>query len=238
MKAYNQIQMKTYEQLLPKFSNEQALEYVDKFVYPNNSIFRGQMKKIDEITRQKMMSVISDKSSSKHSNGGGALQNRLSAKPDEAMGSHSAEGDGPRKSASEENAPNIVRHGYGVQYWNDGAHYEGQWNFNKAEGLGTFWHAEGDVYNGEFKNDMANGFGEYTHINGSKYKGEFRDDVQEGHGEEEWIDGAKYVGAYLNGMKHGYGVYKWANSSFYKGNWENNKISGYGDYTWNDGRTY
>jgi hypothetical protein len=30
------------------------------------------------------------------------------------MGSHSAEGDGPRKSASEENAPNIVRHGYGV----------------------------------------------------------------------------------------------------------------------------
>jgi len=41
MKAYNQIQMKTYEQLLPKFSNEQALEYVDKFVYPNNSIFRG-----------------------------------------------------------------------------------------------------------------------------------------------------------------------------------------------------
>ena len=63
------------------------------------------MKKIDEITRQKMMSVISDKSSSKHSNGGGALQNRLSAKPDEAMGSHSAEGDGPRKSASEETPP-------------------------------------------------------------------------------------------------------------------------------------
>ena len=114
MKAYNQIQMKTYEQLLPKFSNEQALEYVDKFVYPNNSIFRGQMKKIDEITRQKMISALSDNNSSKHSNGGGALQNRLSAKPDEAMGSHSAEGDGPRKSASEENFPNIVRHGYGV----------------------------------------------------------------------------------------------------------------------------
>jgi hypothetical protein len=62
--------MKTYEQLLPKFSNEQGLEYVDKFVYPNNSIFRGQMKKIDEITRQKMMSALSDKNSSKNSNGG------------------------------------------------------------------------------------------------------------------------------------------------------------------------
>ena len=122
------------------------------------------------------MMAMSDNTSSKHSNGG-ALQNRLSAKPDEAMGSHSNEGDGPRKSASEENAPNIVRHGYGVQYWNDGAHYEGQWNYNKAEGQGSFGHAEGDVYHGEVKNDMANGYGEYTHINGSRYKGEFRDDV-------------------------------------------------------------
>ena len=26
------------------------------------------------------------------------------------------------------------RHGYGIQYWTDGAHYEGQWYFNKAEG--------------------------------------------------------------------------------------------------------
>ena len=26
------------------------------------------------------------------------------------------------------------RHGYGLQYWTDGAHYEGEWYFNKAEG--------------------------------------------------------------------------------------------------------
>jgi hypothetical protein len=62
--------MKTYEQLLPKFSNEKGLEYVDKFIYPNNSIFRGQMKKVDEITRQKMMNAMSDNNSSKHSAGG------------------------------------------------------------------------------------------------------------------------------------------------------------------------
>lgn len=124
------------------------------------------------------MQNLSDNNSSKHSAG---LQNRLSAKMDENMGSASNDGgDGQRKShksVSDESAPAIVRHGYGVQYWNDGAHYEGQWSFNKAEGHGTFWHAEGDVYNGEFKNDMANGYGEYTHINGSRYKGEFRDDV-------------------------------------------------------------
>lgn len=41
MRSYNQVQMKTYEQLLPKFSNEPGLIYRDMFVYPNNSIYRG-----------------------------------------------------------------------------------------------------------------------------------------------------------------------------------------------------
>ena len=70
--------MKTYEQLLPKFTNEPGLEYKDMFVYSNNSIYRGQMKKIDEINRMKLHSDTS-------SNGPGskgALQNRLSAKCD------------------------------------------------------------------------------------------------------------------------------------------------------------
>ena len=116
------------------------------------------MKKVDESVRAKLMSSENQSQSSR-----GALQNRLSAKQE-------------RFSETEDN-PAIVRHGYGVQYWTDGAHYEGQWSYNKAEGQGTFWHAEGDIYRGEFKNDMANGYGEYTHINGSKYKGEFRDDV-------------------------------------------------------------
>ena len=40
------------------------------------------------------------------------------------------------------------RHGYGIQYWIDGAHYEGYWSYNKAEGEGQFWHAEGDIYTG------------------------------------------------------------------------------------------
>ena len=54
MRVYNQIQMKTYEQLLPRFSNEPGLEYADKFIYPNNSTYRGQMKKVDEKDRAKL----------------------------------------------------------------------------------------------------------------------------------------------------------------------------------------
>ncbi len=63
MRTYNQIQMKDYEQLLPKFSNEPGLEYKDMFVYSNNSIYRGQMKKIDETNRAKLMSDTSSNGS-------------------------------------------------------------------------------------------------------------------------------------------------------------------------------
>ena len=41
MRDYNHLPMKFYEQLKPKFSNESGLEYVDLFVYPNNSVYRG-----------------------------------------------------------------------------------------------------------------------------------------------------------------------------------------------------
>ncbi len=36
---------------MPKFSSEPGLEYADSFLYPNNSTYRGQMKKLDEIER-------------------------------------------------------------------------------------------------------------------------------------------------------------------------------------------
>ena len=79
--------MKTFEQLLPKFSGEAGLEYVDQFVFANNSVYRGQMKKVDEQTRQRLtlQQQLSDNTSSQSR---GALQNRLSAKlEDQQMGS-------------------------------------------------------------------------------------------------------------------------------------------------------
>ena len=65
-------------------------------------------------------------------------------KLDETNGSESQEKQEPLK---------IVRHGYGVQYWTDGDHYEGHWNNNEKEGQGTFWFGNGDVYKGEFRFD-------------------------------------------------------------------------------------
>ena len=62
--------MKTYEQMLPQFSNEPGLEYVDKFEYSNHSVYRGQMKKVDESVRAKL--VLSD-NNSVNNRGAGAL---------------------------------------------------------------------------------------------------------------------------------------------------------------------
>ena len=100
MRSYNQVQMKTYEQLLPKFSNEPGLIYRDMFVYPNNSIYRGQMKKRDEATKMKI-------SNGDNGSNGGPNQGNADGTMDDD--------------------PNIqeFRHGYGIQYWTDGAHYEG-----------------------------------------------------------------------------------------------------------------
>ena len=58
------------------------------------------------------------------SSGGGGMHGQNSNEPMEDLG-------GARQS---EDIPSVVRHGYGVQYWTDGAHYEGQWSLNKAEG--------------------------------------------------------------------------------------------------------
>ena len=100
--------MKTYEQLLPKFSNEPGLVYRDMFVYPNNSMYRGQMKKKDEASKKMLAENNSNQRMSYNSQTNGAFQ--------------------------DDDSILEFRHGYGIQYWTDGAHYEGQWYFNKAEG--------------------------------------------------------------------------------------------------------
>ena len=91
------------------------------------------MKKVDENVRMKMLSS-EDNSSGNYSQKGGALQNRLSAKCEsvndiqrKTMGGLSNDNMKDEQVKSESENPTIVRNGYGVQYWTDGAHYEGQW---------------------------------------------------------------------------------------------------------------
>ena len=187
MATYNQIQIKSYEQLLPKFSSEPGLQYCDKFEFSNNSIYRGQMKKIDDNLRKQMQQ--SD-ASSNTSGQLGALQNRLSAKATSTPKDNQMNGVenfndsadmGQQPRVSENSLTNIVRHGYGIQVWTDGAHYEGQWVCDVKEGKGTMTYVNGEKYEGEWKNDKAHGKGTLTYVRGDKYVGDWWEAKKHGY---------------------------------------------------------
>lgn len=122
---------------------------------------------------------------------------------------------------------NDLPHGKGIQIWSDGAKYEGNWKFGKANGYGIFYHVDGDIYKGYWKDDKANGEGIYESAEGVSYEGNWLDDYQHGKGVETWKDGSKFKGSYVKGKKEGYGEYIWKDGSQYYGNWVNNNQEGY-----------
>ncbi|OMJ82628.1 hypothetical protein SteCoe_16608 [Stentor coeruleus] len=130
------------------------------------------------------------------------------------------------------------RHGFGIQIWNDGSKYEGEWRMDKANGCGRLIHADGDVYEGRWKDDKAHGYGVYIHTDGARYEGNWENDKQHGQGAETWTDGARYEGSYKNGKKEGRGKFSWADGSMYEGEFYDNNIDGVGVYVWGDGRRY
>ena len=154
-----------------------------------------------------------------------------------------------------------VKHGRGVQYWEEGAKYFGYFTHDKTNLKGKLIHSDGDIYEGEWSNNKPNGKGKYIHIDGTIYEGDWKDDKQHGKGKETWPDGAYYEGDYINGLKHGKGKFHWADGAYYegdfsynnlhgngyyifgdkrtyKGTWVNNKLEGKGIFTWPDGRKY
>ncbi len=120
-----------------------------------------------------------------------------------------------------------IRHGFGRQLWPDNSSYEGWWQYNKANGKGTFIYSNGDVYEGDWKDDKSNGKGVYKKKGGSTYTGDWVDDNHHGYGVEVWPDGTKYEGHYQNGKKHGKGKYTWVDGSTYEGDWVNNLMEGF-----------
>lgn len=110
-----------------------------------------------------------------------------------------------------------IKQGFGIQIWNDGAKYRGNWLNNMANGTGVFWHPEGDKYEGEFKEDKSNGYGVYTCADGTKYEGHWKDDNQHGQCSVNWPDGSTFVGNFIDGVKDGYGTWKSADGFSYGG---------------------
>jgi hypothetical protein len=121
-----------------------------------------------------------------------------------------------------------MKHGRGIQYWEDGAKYYGYFIENKASKKGKLVHKDGSIYIGSWENDKPNGYGKYICTDGTIYEGEWKEDKQHGKGKEIWPDGAWYEGDYFNGEKHGKGKFYWADGSTYEGEFSHNNINGTG----------
>ena len=61
-----------------------------------------------------------------------------------------------------------VKHGRGIQLWEEGAEYSGYFTQNKANIKGKLKHSDGDIYEGEWLNDKPNGKGKYMKEIGKK----------------------------------------------------------------------
>lgn len=79
---------------------------------------------------------------------------------------------------------------YGIyNNYEDHIYYEGEWKYNRKEGIGIEKYQDGSWYQGQFKNGFKHGIGIYFCRDGSKYEGDWRNNLLEGYGIYKFCDG-------------------------------------------------
>ena len=81
--------------------------------------------------------------------------------------------------------------------------FEGEYQFDKKNGLGTFTWESGNVYTGNYINDERVGYGEMYWTDGSIYKGEWKKGIQHGRGVMTFPDGRVKDGYFENNVFKG-----------------------------------
>ena len=139
----------------------------------------------------------------------------------------------------------FVPHGFGVENFDNQIVYEGEWEFGKYHGQGTFTNKVftkeyGDKYVGEFKDGRKNGQGTLTFSDGKKFVGEFEDGQKDGQGTYTFPDGRKYVGEYKRGGRiwNGQGIYTYSDGSIHEGEFKDGKQNGQGTMTYSEGKCF
>lgn len=137
-------------------------------------------------------------------------------------------------------------HGIGIEQSEEGGYtYEGEFNNNKKEGVGTILWKDGCKYLGEFQNNQMHGYGIIEFNGNNFYKGQIKNGKMEGFGEFIWSDKRRYIGHYKNDKRNGFGIYmskasdtqnigeseneyEIYNSSIFVGFWKNGNMEGFG----------
>ncbi|CAD7945048.1 unnamed protein product [Amoebophrya sp. A120] len=132
--------------------------------------------------------------------------------------------------------------------------YEGEWEENRAHGLGWFkdtageykgnwlagekhglgcetWFDDETVFKGNYVKGVKQGDGVYQWSDGSSYEGQLRDNVICGHGRLTDDEGV-YVGEFLDNAQHGQGKWQYSNGDFYVGQFVDSLRHGEGTLSW------
>ena len=120
--------------------------------------------------------------------------------------------------------------GIGLEVWEDGTYYQGEFLNSKKNGVGLYRWPDGTIYQGEFINNQMSGSGLILYSDDRIYAGEILNGFMNGYGIYIWENGNKYMGYYLQDTKHGFGVFIWKHKPFvgYFGFWEMGKQHGVG----------
>ncbi|EKG05282.1 hypothetical protein TCSYLVIO_003647 [Trypanosoma cruzi] len=124
-----------------------------------------------------------------------------------------------------------MRHGHGtfcskVEKHPTGVRiYDGEWNMDERQGIGSIQWCNGDTYNGPFLRGRPHGeMGSYNFADGRVYKGEYRHGVRHGIGRLTQKNGEYYEGEFKDGAMTGMGKGWYAGGKrVYEGTWENGK---------------
>ena len=117
------------------------------------------------------------------------------------------------------------KNGKGIEFFNNGDIYEGNYKNNKKEGKGIYYFNFGDNYEGDYKNDERDGKGIYYYNNGDRYEGDFKNGKFEGKGKYYYKNGDRYEGFYKNDKREGEGIMYYRNGVSEKGIWKNGQLN-------------
>ena len=134
----------------------------------------------------------------------------------------------------EEEIVNIITNG--IENYESGSIYEGDFLNSIRHGIGKYTWANGDYYEGDFVDGDFNGEGIKNYSNGDYKKGIWKDDeLIEGVIKKTYESGDIYEGQSLNGIRHGNGRYTWANRDYYEGGFVDGDFNGEGIKNYSNG---
>ena len=117
---------------------------------------------------------------------------------------------------------------YGIEKWNDGSIFLGEYKKQNKNGIGSYVWKDGSRYEGEFKHNMFDGYGIYFYNKNKIYLGQWKNNKKHGYG-EFILDDKLYVGYYNMDLREGFGLNYWKKEDkLYIGFWKNNRRSGFG----------